>query len=358
MDCFVPAFPENNIPIAFACSDFYVPYIAAAIRSIIEHASPRHNYDLIFLCTEISENNRCLLQSVAYDITNSSIRFINVEKQISSYRLKVNSHFTVETFYRLLLPQLLCYYDKVIYLDSDLIVLRDMADLFAIDISDHLLAAVIDADMAGEYSGAIPGVKAYCDTVLKLENPYSYFQAGVLLLNLRAFRESFAPGELLVFAAERAYRYVDQDVLNVKCAGRISTLDMNWNVMTDCGGTRIKDIIKKGPLPICQAYMEARKNPYIIHYAGWEKPWNNPQSDFAEVYWKYARQTPFYEVNLFRMVCQSAVAPAGYQSRGRKLADKLLPKGSRRRNLAKKILPKGSRRWNFCKKIYYKIFKR
>lgn len=356
-----PAFSAGNIPIIFSCSEQYAAYVAGTVRSIIAHSSEEHNYDLIFLHTGITENSQRQLQVMVSEHTNFSIRFFNVERFIQPYQLTLNSHFTVETFYRLLLPQLLPNYDKVIYLDSDLMVLHDVAELFAIDIGDHLLAATIDADMTGEYNGAIPGVKDYCDTVLKLADPYSYFQAGVLVFNLSAFRKTFASNELLELAAKREYRYVDQDVLNVACGGRVHTLDMRWNVMTDCGGTRIGTIIQRAPLSIYQAYLKARKDPYIIHYAGWQKPWNNPQSDFAEVYWKYARQTPFYEVNLFRLAKSAEVdriESADSRSKARQIADRILPKGTRRRNLAKKILPKGSRRWNFCKKIYKSMFKR
>lgn len=361
MDTTGPTFLEKGIPIAFACSEQYVPHVAGVVQSIIMHSSEMHNYDLSLLHAGITENSQRQLQVMVSEHPNFSIRFVNVERFVQPYRLKVNSHFTVETFYRLLLPQLLPNYDKVIYLDSDLVVLRDMAELFAIDIGDHLLAATIDADMAGEYNGAIQGVKDYCDTVLKLADPYSYFQAGVLVFNLSAFRKTFAPNELLELAAKREYHYVDQDVLNVACGGRVHTLDMRWNVVTDCGGTRIGTIIQRAPLSIYKAYLEARKDPYVIHYAGWQKPWNDPQSDFAEVYWKYARQTPFYEVTLFRLaksVEVDRIEPADSRSKARQIADRILPKGTRRRKLAKKILPKGSRRWNFCKKLYKRLSKR
>ena len=329
----------------------------------MDHSSQAYNYDIIFVHTGISENNRHLMQTMILDNPNFSLRFLDISDSFQASNLVIHSHFSIETFYRLVIPWVLIDYEKVIYLDSDLIILRDLADLFEVEIGDNLLAATIDAEMACEYNGSILGVKEYCDTVLKLENPYSYFQAGVLLLNLCAFRKTFAPYELLELAEKRNYHYVDQDVLNVACSGRMYPLAMNWDVLTDAGG-RINEIRKRAPKAICQAYQEARQHPFIIHYAGWEKPWDSPQSDFAEIYWQYARKTPFYEVNLLRLIHKKAIQgnlqtePAGYQSRVRKLADKLLPKGSRRRNLAKKILPKGSRRWNFCKKIYYKIFKR
>lgn len=42
-------------------------------------------------------------------------------------------------------------------------------------------------------------------------------------------------------------------------------------------------------------YMEARKSPKIIHYAGCPKPWQIPEADFTEDFWEYARKSPFYE---------------------------------------------------------------
>lgn len=355
-----PAFTERNIPVFFSCSDQFIPHAAAAIQSLLAHASDGHNYDIIILHTGVSENNQRLVRLMATDIPNFSVRFWDVKLLFQAMTFGTHQHFTAEVFYRLIIPWLLdC--PKAIYLDSDLIVLRDIADLFAVDIGDNLLGGVIDATVVGEYN--IPAIRDYHDKVLNLKNPYSYFNSGVLIFNISAFRAAFVTKELLDFAQERTYRYVDQDVLNAKCGDQICILDMNWNVMTDHGGTRIDEISKWAPSTICQTYLESRKNPYIIHYAGPEKPWNNPQSDFAEVYWKYARQTPFYEVTLYRMMC--SIVPTGYtvhavdnRSGARKLADKLLPKGTRRRNLAKKILPKGSRRWNFLKKIYWMIWKR
>ena len=82
----------------------------------------------------------------------------------------------------------------------------------------------------------------------------------------------------------------------------------------------------------------------------------------AEDFWNAARKTEFYELLLARMaasqayiVHMNASQAIDTRSGARKLADKLLPKGSRRREFAKVLLPKGSRRWQFCKQVYYII---
>lgn len=353
-----PAFSENNIPVVFACSDVFIPHAAAAMRSLIDHTTASHNYDLIFLHTEISESNQRVMRTIVADFPNVSLRFFNIKEYIATEKLHVCAHFSAETFYRLLIPQFLRNYEKVIYLDSDLTILRDVAELFAVDLGENLLAAALDSGIISLCKLA-PKIEDYLETVLRLKNPKLYFQAGVLVFNIREFNETFMPYELLNFAESHPFEWVDQDVLNVRCNGRVHILDFKWDVITYVRD--IADQLKAESESLYKAYLESYEEPYIVHHAGPTKPWYDPQIDYAEVYWKYARQTPFYEITLYRMM-QNIYAPLPatqpYRSRARKLADKLLPKGSRRRNLAKKILPKGSKRWEFCKKIYYKIFKR
>lgn len=360
MEVIMPAFSTNNVPVVFSCSNLFVPHVTVAIQSLIKHSTKNHNYDLMILHCGITEQNQQIMKTMLNGFLNISLRFFNVEEYIRPANLHVYSFYSVETYYRLLIPQLLYTYKKVVYLDSDVTILRDIADLFETEIGDNLLGASLDLEVTCRYS-IEPNVKEYLEKILALDSPDSYFQAGVLIFNIYEFNKLFAPYELMEFAGKHAFTYVDQDVLNITCSGHVYTLSPKWDVIPDGDIWKITDSLKKGPQDIYVRYLQSTKDPFIIHHAGPTKPWNNPQIEYAEVYWKYARQTPFYEVTLYRMM-QNIYAPLPatqpYRSRARKLADKLLPKGSRRRNLAKKILPKGSKRWEFCKKIYYKIFKR
>ena len=69
----------------------------------------------------------------------------------------------------------------------------------------------------------------------------------------------------------------------------------------DCGG-RVGNLFVQAPNDIYDAYMKSRNDPQIVHYAGFQKPWTDPDCDFASMYWKYARETPFYERLLKRVV--------------------------------------------------------
>ena len=81
-------------------------------------------------------------------------------------------------------------------------------------------------------------------------------------------------------------------MLNLYCAGQVKTLDMRWNVLYDSLGYRRKYIIDLAPVYIREAYDEARRNPWIIHYAGGERPWNDENCDLACEFWKVADQAP------------------------------------------------------------------
>ena len=141
----------------------------------------------------------------------------------------------------------------------------------------------------------------FMDTILRLKEPYKYFQAGTILFNLEEFRKTYTVEEMMDFAMSYQWELLDQDVLNYLAQGKTKFIDMAWNVMMDWRNIRIKDIISLAPRYLYQEYMNARKHPKIIHYAGPDKPWDIPYCDFAEVFWHYAKKTPFYEIILLRM---------------------------------------------------------
>ena len=335
-----PAFEKNNVPIVLCCNDYYVPFTSVTLLSLLENTTPAHNYDILFLHTNIMPKNQERLLKLTKGYENVSLRFVNIIELVSQVNWIANNHITVESFYRLDIAKVLAHYDKALYLDCDMLICRDVAELYATDVSDVLLAATVDADHAGQYGGARADVKEYTEKVLKLAHPLSYFQAGVILFNLAAFRKTFAENELVEFAQKREYMYMDQDILNAKCAGRVKTIPMNWNVMTDCDNFRMNQVIRKAaPQEMYETYMEARKDPWIIHYAGGEKPWNNPLSDYAEEFWEVARRSPLYEAILRRMSENAAswYAPAPKVSFVRRLGDRLMPIGTRRRGFFRRI---------------------
>lgn len=296
-----PAFAENNIAIAVAANNYFIPYCATFLRSVAEHSDGQNNYDIILLSQDISEENVKIIKNLLLSWKNISLRVIDPSVLIDQYTFYIHGHFSKETYYRLVLPELLPNYDKILYLDSDMIAQDDVAKIYNEDIEGYLVAACHDADTAGLYNGYQKDKKKYMDTILKLKEPYQYFQAGVLLLNLREFRKRYTTKEILDFAVSEDWQLLDQDILNKLCEGSVKYIDMGWNVMVDFGKVRINKIVALAPRWLNEMYLEARKTPGIIHYAGPQKPWFEPEMDFGIRFWEYAKKTPYYEIMLARM---------------------------------------------------------
>lgn len=340
-----PAFPKKKaVTAVMAADDGYVPYLSALLQSIVDVADKKNRYDLVILTTDITPEHQAILKD-QIEQKNVSLRFYDVTA-LASDRTKdiaLRGHFQIETYYRLLMQEVFEDWDKVLYLDSDMIVLKDIAEVFDTDVKEHLLAACKDADTAGLYNGYEPGRKPYTDDVLKLEDPYGYFQAGTILFNLKMFRKTFDVDDMFEFASQRQWKLLDQDVLNVLAQGCIEYLPMEWNVMTDWRGLRIKEIISKAPEELYDEYMKARMHPAIVHYAGPEKPWDDPTVDMAWYFWDVARKTPFYEVLIENLVGKGRRRKPISDKAWEKLYPvytKLLPDGSQRREVASSVYRK------------------
>lgn len=362
-----PKFSKNNIPIVMTSSDYFVPYAAAALLSIVRESSVENNYDIIFLYSFISDRSKTILEQTVKGRSNFAIRFFCVSPILKKYKFISNNHVSVETFYRLFVQKIFFQYNKIIYIDSDVIVKSDLAKLYFTNIGNNLLGATVDPDWISQYNGAIPKVKINCKKKLKLKNPYLYFQAGVLVFNIEEMVKTFNEEELARFASSSEFIYVDQDVLNSCCQGRVFFFDMSWNVMTSCGGQRTKNISIYAPKYIVEQYEKARKSPQVIHYAGYIKPWNDPTEDFACEFWNCVRGTFLYEIMLSRLgsdVSWHTTADyINYMSQQTKQNQRSL-RGIKIRffEWVKRIsfifLPNGSRRRERIKYLYYRLIQK
>lgn len=343
-----PAFlnTEKTVPIVFAANATFAPVCAVAISSVIANSNRNYQYDIIVLESDISKTDKKLIKNMASPYDNISVRFFNACGIVENYNLTANDHITVETYYRFLIQEILPDYDKVLYLDGDLVCNRDVAELYDTDIEEYLLAAAKDPDMCGQLNLPNSDVYRYLTHDVCMQNPFDYFQAGVLLLNTKEMRKRYSMTEWLKFS-QHYYRYSDQDVLNRYCQGAVKYLNMSWNTLIDCNNYRVPVVIKSAEGSVFQEYHKARKNPYIIHFAGFQKPWKMRGVDFEAEFWKYARQSPYYEKFIFDILSGTTTtvysAEPNIGVKGaikvylRKKVDKYCPKGTRRRYIIKKI---------------------
>ncbi len=345
-----PAY-ENAVPVVLSANDKFAPYLDVMIRSVVANASPERQYDIIVLFNDISEKNQRLIRMAAKDRANISIRFARVCEYFDADRLFVDQHLSVETYYRLIIPEIMPDYHKILYLDCDMVVDHDVAELYDMDLNGAIIGAAKDIDVAGQMNLNLNDWKKYATETLGLDSPYDYFQAGVLLIDLDRLRKTATSEEMIQLALKNSFRCHDQDVMNIICKNKVSYIPQQWNTLMNWqepGRSRM-DIMKMAPRALYGEYAEARKNPYMIHFAGYQKPWDTVDCDFAEYFWEYAKLSPWYPVLLrhikrcFMEESENAAARSAVQQLGndpaiRKFATKVLPYGSRRRELVKKIV--------------------
>lgn len=297
-----PAFGGNAAAIMMATNNKYAPYCAAAIQSVIDNSDPKRNYDITVCSSGMSENNSKLLNSMS--VPNVSVRAFdmrNVLKDVDLSVFRTRIHFSIETYFRFFIPKIFQKYDKILYLDVDMVALRDVAELYDTDIGDNWWGVVRDKiinvlgysyEDTHEKKFFIPYIKK----TLGMDSPFDYFQAGVMIWNIRRCAADGVSKKCLERLREiKEPLYVDQCVMNSVANGNnIFWLSGYWNVpwnvpfqWTAGYGSEMFDTA-----------MHLLEDPFILHFCGDAKPWIEPDRPNAEKFWRYARKTPFYEMML------------------------------------------------------------
>ena len=287
----------DDVVVIFAVSDNFIPYFSAALQSLLENSSQARHYDIVVLTRDISPSSMNALTAQVNAFPQASIGYLDVEAALGDTQLPYYGHFRPETYFRLLAPSLLPMANKAIYLDSDIIVLDDVAKLFDIDVEGYLLGATRDIDTIGQICGYEQSVGTYLSKELGLTDPMAYFQAGVLLMNLAEFRVRTTPDQLISLATQRTWRWLDQDVLNKVVDGDYVRINMRWNLLYDWKCIRRGRIIACAPSDFKREYVIARGDIGIVHYAGPDdRPWLYPHCDLGAFFWEYARRCPYHGV--------------------------------------------------------------
>lgn len=263
---------EKTIPIFFAVDDAYIPFLSVALQSLIENASKENEYVIKILHTSISEENKTKIK--CYERENVNIEFVDLSNYIEKVKDKLytRDYYSKTTYFRLFLPELYPQYDKVLYLDSDIVILSDIADLYNIDMEDNLIVATPDGAVQN-----IPIFQEYVEKVVGVAEYGNYFNAGVLVMNLKELRKfKFQEKFLYLLGTVKFSVAQDQDYLNRLCKGRVKIIADTWDRM-----------------PIGQDNVK-REDLHLIHYNLSFKPWHFDNILYEEYFWKYAKETEYF----------------------------------------------------------------
>ncbi len=261
---------DRTIPVFFSVDDNYLPFLAVAIRSLIDNLSPDAHCDIHVLNTGLQSSKFRIIRAMETDRVR--IRSVDVTHRIRplTERLLLRDYYTPSIYYRLFIPSLFPQYRKAIYLDADIVVNGDVSRLFEAPIGNRLVAAVSDDVIASNRN-----FRLYAEEAVGVSHRH-YFNSGVLLMNLDQLRRQNVEEKLIALMNRHHFETVcpDQDYLNVLCRGQVLYLDKGWNKMS-----------------IDRRY---DGTPMIVHYNMFYKPWQYRHICYRELFWQYAERTPFY----------------------------------------------------------------
>lgn len=265
----------REIPIFFSIDDGYAPFLAAALKSAIEKSSKDRKYTAIILHEDLNGENQKRLKVLETD--NFEIRFKEMKSGLESITDRMSNrlrcdYFTLTIYYRLFIPAMFPEYDKGIYIDSDVVLNADLAELFDIDIGENYIGACPDFSIQ-----EIEPLVYYVENAVGVKR-LEYINSGVLLMNLKKLREAKLDYHFLRLLNTYHFDCIapDQDYINAMCNGNIYYLGEEWDAMPNDN---------KPPL----------ENPKLIHYNLFSKPWCYDGIQYGELFWQYVKDTEFCE---------------------------------------------------------------
>ena len=261
----------SKIHIFYACDDNFVKFTQVSFFSMRQNASRDRRYHVHVLHTNITPETQARmmkLEDECFEIT-----FDDVSEYLSELceRLPLRDYYSNTTYYRMFIADMYPELDKAIYIDSDTIVAGDISQLYDYDITEYDIAAcheqaMVQADVYGTYVEKCLGI-----------DRNAYFNAGILLINCKKFREKQVLDDFVRLLGIYDFRVTqDEDYLNIICRDHVLWLPQTWN--TEVFGELL--------FPIEEAN--------IVHYIMVSKPWHYADCRHGDIFWKYAEQTEVY----------------------------------------------------------------
>lgn len=201
---------------------------------------------------------------------------VNGKQFDNLHKYKDNDNFCMASpsaMFKFIIPDIFKNLDRILYIDTDLIVRKDLMDLFMTTMDNDYMCAVVDMWAPVTTREDIKGFK-------------NYFNSGMMLMNLRKMREENLP-ERLICAKMNAtnFNLMDQDVFNEVCAGKVRMLDIKFNFLPVC----YKRHKNKFDLSVVnriynsnyKTIEEVAHDPVVVHWAGSDKPWVTAETLFS-----------------------------------------------------------------------------
>ena len=275
----------STIPIVFVFDKNIILAAYIAIQSLIDTAYNATNYNIHIFHDGIHKKYLKEFEKITNN-THHKLYTHLIERERFKDAPKNKNGWTEMVYYRLLIPEILPQYDKVIYSDVDVLFKDDLSDLYNMDLENYELAALSTSiNIDSDENRAIG--KIYFP---ENKNKYQY-NSGILVFNSKKMREEKTVDKFFetIEQFKDRLKFFDQDVINITC-NRITQIDVRYNMFQpiyyndDFTNTKEYHVLKS--IYTKEELIKKKNSTKIIHYAG-PKPWlaKNPPKEY-EIYMK------------------------------------------------------------------------
>ena len=279
---------KGEVNIALITDSRYTPPTSVVMYSAIKNKCENSTYNFYIITENITKEDENLLyrlKNLAPDTVNITLiprhePDLPYENMQRFLQYKVGMH-------KVYLPEILKDIDKVIYMDGDVIVLKDLRELFNIDVTD-VYAAVVKDGIFYRFPKEMAEIG--------LDKRGFYFNSGVMLYNLKEQRKDDIVNKLVDYVKTHKDFYGDQDVLNVVFGDKLKLMSYRYNCISTFFEADDLNFLSQyfgEKLPTDTFYIY--ENSTIIHYAG-DKPWfdNYTPKYLSELWFRYYNEVKDY----------------------------------------------------------------
>lgn len=276
----------NIIPIAFAFDNNLVFPACVCLSSLLMHAKADTFYDIFILHSEEKALRTENLDKLPSFYSNCRITYRTVDGTFDqAFEIR---GITTAAYYRLLIPELIPEYDKIIYSDVDVIFRDDLSEIYQTDIEDYYIAGV------DSIAHLIPDLKNYYEQVRHCDSKGQIYSGNLIINSKKILKDNMIA--LFKEHIGEKYKFQDMDILNIVCKGKIKYLPPSFCLTTYINDFAVNNIdaLKENWAEVDVRYALEKG---IVHYNG-QKPWKGFCVNF-DIWWEYYRKSPYFSPKIY-----------------------------------------------------------
>lgn len=281
---------DNKINIVFASDNNYAQHTAVAMASVLVNTKVPQKIQFYLIDDEIQQENKEKITKTVQNL-GGNIEFIKI-KNSKLEDCYVSGELSRASYFRLDIANILDEsIEKIIYLDCDLLVYDDIEKMWQLDMGGKPVAATCDLGIM-----ASARVRKQKNRFIGLPFNAHYFNAGVLMMDLKKWRDGNYAEAVIALATQNKYPNHDQDALNKFFMNNWQEIPLRWDVIPPVFNLFLKIVTKPD---LRKKAIEAKLNPAIFHYAGGYKPWEYEiHNGFNEKYYEYLKLTEYKDAKM------------------------------------------------------------